>query len=916
MCYNSRIIVFLIMARKPNNINDSNHLINAENASNDNSKESYQQLPKEEVAAISQHFRDRLRLALDNSVESNSVSVSELRERLDSADRLMPTFDRVSLNMSQKAGKLSEEQGATPSINQFYLRLKLESLVHALATRGLLKISNNVLVLDEKLRARDNVKVFLRGLSRLYEDMYALNKQVRHVYGDKERDILLSGLTTLYEIRDADGRPVDLHTFLDLREKYKLTTSDKRVKFKEALVKHKALRLSMLGRADRIPVDEADRRIDPKNGYLCVLDESGQFYRKITDHEVYKLASIRFDNPHEIEDFYDESVGLRRSDIAHQKYAYRSLTEKFRTPLVRKKNYTLPSGEFIPVGSDEAIKIDYKQDGFITLSPDYSVLRMERFGKKQYLLLQHLDDQDLSDLQRESIAKHNATTIPASQSESRLKIFDITDFVPVRSDETPQQYAKKVIKFSDLDNLTDLYRQLFDATGFELQQFPLEQQLGFVVFYLSSSAEQKLKIHGYLKLLGDNFFKAFQLCNHQLNLGQEVISIAEKHGEKARNLLIYIGSILDIDKNKSRLLGHIDEMNQSKFHTVVAKKAESFIRDAAKLPPGADLEKFISEAEQYHLPVITQGAEFAAKVQKEVREIVPMSELARVLDQTELTNLTAGSLVKSTNPERLFDPDNYTNPDLFNHRDAAMVAENLQRAYAKIDPEWLIYLRNNLLKDLANPDVKFVTIRDKKDKRLLGLVKTRPDGSEGNEYYIGTMYVDKAYQSQYNFGDYLQFMAENNIPDHKPYWGSAAVSNPAISRHIDHAGATASAIVFEGDEKHRSKELFKLNFRKNPNWKTKNHRLFPKDKIVSIADGKKQLESEYGETVKILKTSILPAGERELINLVQPYFQDGWHITRYFQAESVLEKGKSYLYLALEKLQTEQSDLPSSQRAA
>jgi hypothetical protein len=322
------------------------------------------------------------------------------------------------------------------------------------------------------------------------------------------------------------------------------------------------------------------------------------------------------------------------------------------------------------------------------------------------------------------------------------------------------------------------------------------------------------------------------------------------------------------------------------------------------------------DSEQYHLPVIATGAEFASKAQKEVKVPLSAAELAKALLNTNIENLPAGELVESIDPIRLFDPKNYIHPELFNENDARMIAENLDRAYSKIDPEWLIYLKTNILKDLNNPTVTFVAIRDKLTKRLLGVAKTRPADAEGSEYYIGTMYVDKAFQSQYNFGDYLQSMAENNIPDNLPYWGSAAVSNPAISRHIDHAGATASAIVFEGDEKHHSKELFKLNFRKNPNWKTKNHRLFPKDKIVSIADGKKQLESEYGETVKILKTSILPAGERELINLVQPYFQDGWHITRYFQAESASEKGKPYLYLALEKLQTDQSDLPSSQRAA
>lgn len=903
------------MVRKTNIINDSNILPDEERPSNDNSKETHQQSP-EEVRAISQHFKERLKLALDNSVEPTASPIAELKESLKTIEGRNSSYNVLSNIIARKTNQLSQEYTATPAINQFHLRYKLESFVHQMASRGLLKISGHVLFLDEKIKDRKNVKTFLAALSHIHTDIYNLNEEDKPDYANAERDILLSGLSALYEIRDSKGQAVNLHEFLNLRENYKFTGNERVNNLREGLLQRKALRLSLHGRNDRISLADVDKNIDPQNGYLCILDESGQFYRKITSYEIFSMAGMSQGNPDDLEMFYGESLGLRRSDISQQKYAYKSLTDKFRSPIVRQKFYTLPSREFTPAGSDEPVKIDCTKDGFITLSPDYSVLRMERFGQKQYLLLQHLEDSDLNDFQRAALTKYSGANVPVNQAESRLRLFDITDFIPVRSDETPQQYAKKVLKFSDLDNLTNLYRQLFDIAGFELQQFPLGQQLGFAVFYQSSSAEQRSKIHGYLKSLGANFFKAFQLCNHQLNLGQEIMSIAEKHGDKAKDLLVYISSILDIDRNKSKLLGHVEEMNQSKFHTIVAKKAEGFIRDAAKLPVGADLEKFISEAEQYHLPVIAQGAEFAAKIQKEVKETVPMAELAKVLDQTVLTNLPAGSLVKSTDPDRLFDPDNYTNPDLFNHRDAAMVAENLQRAYAKIDPEWLIYLRNNILKDLANPNVTFVTIRDKKDKRLLGLVKTRPDGSEGKEYYIGTMYVDKAYQSQYNFGDYLQFMAENNIPDRKPYWGSAAVSNPAISRHIDHAGATASAIVFEGDEKHHSKELFKLNFRKNPNWKTKNHRLFPKDKIIAIADGKKQLESEYSETIKVLKTSTLPAGEKDLINLVQPYFQTGWHITRYFQSESGLEKGKQYLYLALEKLDSKQSGQPSDQKAA
>lgn len=903
------------MAKKTNIIGGSEYLPDAGDLAKKDGKEAHQQ-SLEEVKAISKHFKERLALALDSSVEPNSSPTVELRENLKTINDRDSRYGILSNVIARKTGQLSQEYGPTPAINQFYLHLKLESFVHQMASRGLLKISDHRLVLDEKLRDRKNVKIFLAYLSEIQTYIYRLNEEQIPEYGDVERDIFLSGLNALYDIRDVEGNPVNLHAFLNLREKYKFTDNERINNFKARLLEKKALRLSLDGTRDRIPLADVNKSIDPKNGYLCVLDESGEFYRKITSQEAFRMAGMRGGVLKMLEGLFDTSLDFRRSDITQQKYVYRSLTDLFRTPLVQRKNYTLPSEEFIPSGGDEPVKIDCTQDDFITLSPDYSVLRMKRFGQKQYILLQHLDDADLNEFQLGAIAKHNATTISAIQSKSRLKMFDITDFVPVRSDETPQQYARKVIKFSDIDNLTNLYRQLFDLAGFELQQFPLEQQLGFAVFYQSSEPEQRLKIHGYLKSLHTSFFKAFQLCNHQLNLGQEIISIAEKHGEKARGLLVYISSILDIDRNKAKLLGHSEEMNQAKFYTVVAKKAEGFIRDAAKLPPGANLEQFISEAEQYHLPVITQGAEFAAKAQKEVREIVPMAELAKVLDQTELTNLPAGSLVKSTSPDRLFDPSNYTNPDLFNHRDAAMVVENLHRAYAKIDPEWLIYLRNNILKDLANSDVTFVTIRDKKDKRLLGLVKTRPDGSEAKEYYIGTMYVDKAYQSQYNFGDYLQFMAENNIPDHKPYWGSAAVSNPAISRHIDHAGATASAIVFEGDEQHQSKELFKLNFRKNPLWKTKNPRLFPKEKIVSIADDKKQLESEYVQNVKVLKTAALPAGEKELINLVQPYFQDGWHITRYFQAESTSEKGKQCLYLALERLNSDQSNLPSSQKAA
>lgn len=70
---------------------------------------------------------------------------------------------------------------------------------------------------------------------------------------------------------------------------------------------------------------------------------------------------------------------------------------------------------------------------------------------------------------------------------------------------------------------------------------------------------------------------------------------------------------------------------------------------------------------------------------------------------------------------------------------------------------------------------------------------------------------------------------------------------------------------------------------------------------MEIADGKRKLEEEYRDKIKIVKTVPLPAGESALVSLSKPYFDQGWHITRYFESTSSTESGKKYLYLAFEK---------------
>lgn len=669
-------------------------------------------------------------------------------------------------------------------------------------------------------------------------------------------------------------------------------------KLNDYLASKSPKRLLLKSRSEIVPQAIADSRVDAENGYLCLYDRAVQAYRKVTFDEIEDVLSLRPPDLYQL--LRDPAADLRRSDIAPFSYEARPLGAKNKTHLVNQLIYYFPTAGFTVGDSGESLTVNPELDRFVTLSTDYCSLRVERDGVKQHYLLRTIIPDELTPVQKQSIQKHKMAVVSTTETASRLKPFDVTEFVNPRSNETPQQYARKVIKYADLDNLTRLYRHLLDQAGFELQDYTLKQQLAFAVFYQSQSVESRQKIHYYLQTLGAPFFIAFQACEQQFSNGEEVLHIAEKHGAAALPIFSQLMEIFGLVDKKSNLIANAHTLDQTKFYTAVTNRAASLVKEVAALPVGTDFSDYLQKSKQFDTEVILRGAELAAKSTLARPQVRSTDELNQILQGAQVKVVPAGQLVRNNHPSQLFQASNYPQPKLFSIEDVQMIVDNLRKSYAHLDPDWLAYLTDNITRDLSNPQVTFITIRDKQNK-LIGLVKTKPDSAHPGEYYIGTMYVNSEYQKDFGLGDYLQQIAENNLPPNAPYWGSAAVANPAVSRHIEHAGATASEIVFEGDENHRSKELFKLNFRRDARFVSKNTASLSKEKIVAIAEGREQLDKPSPKhTIAIRQITAQPLDQKALVELSQEYFTKGYHLTRFFSAPSPKHRGQS-LYLVFEK---------------
>ncbi len=641
---------------------------------------------------------------------------------------------------------------------------------------------------------------------------------------------------------------------------------------------NRVIRLQLRYPREQIPLDLARQRLDPENGFLCIFERSNQTYRKLSIDD-FTRRGIDLRNRESVS-WVIAHTAIRTTDLSIVDFIPRQLTGKNGTPIYNGVRYNFPQTEFTLPGLDQRLRVDPETDTFIKLSDDYGALIINRGMKSSAFLLRACQPHELSSHHLEHKRKHKFASLTSSETISRLEEWDVAQFIPPRSNETHQQYARRVTKCSELSHITSIYRELIDQAGFHLQEFDLKQQINFAVYYNNAGDEKRTQLKQFLKDFGAVFFQVFEACEHGQAMGDLILQITHVHGASALPIFEQFNQIMQLVNSGGK--SHESAINTIAYYTSVSQRAADLLKSIARLPAGSDLTRHLEEAKQFNTTVIEKGANFAGAAFQTRPQPRKLEEVNEMQSKIEIQTLSGGGHLKSVARSDMLDTSNYQHSEIFGPRDYSMVVANLRMTYGKYDAGWLEYLIDNIGRDLQNPAVKFLLIRDRENKNLIGLIKFRPDPVRPGQYYFGTMYVNPEYQKDFGVGDYLQQMAERELPPNSVYWGSVTPGNVSLERHITRAGGVATEILTEGDENHRSRPLFHVQFRSRYKYLSK-EAAFEFNQVKKAASDPVEMERLVGkEKIHILKFDSSPDNLDNFAQFSQNYFSRGYALTRVF----------------------------------
>lgn len=675
----------------------------------------------------------------------------------------------------------------------------------------------------------------------------------------------------------------------------KISSKEKIEGFADFLKKHKAVRLRLESPEEKISDEQMKNRRDDEYGFLCVYDEKQQCYRKIsTDFIRHNFAQFQtnlyqqlYDNP---------EVDLRPSDLGVPDFVPRRLNGKGRTPTINSVGYTFPTTEFQVGATGERIKINPETDRFLKLSDEYAALIVNRpNGTRAYQLkLGSKKEMEQDPVHQARFKQYKLSILSAGATIERLTEWDITPFIPPRSNESPQEYARRIARCGDINRFLGIYRELIDGAQFNLQNYDLKKQLLFANYYANLKPDLKQELQELLREHGESFFNAFQACEFGLGMGDTVVKIAKTHGEAAmpifsqfEELMSILGKKEELQKRAGASPGSFDE---TKYYTVVVKRGADLLKAVAGKKAGEDLSQFVKEAGQYRADVVAFGAQLAAVAT--TTKTVPTSPevINEALSDVRVDELKAGDIVKKGSRLAMQSSKNYLHPERFNEKDYKMIVENLEQAYGDIDPGWLQHLIDNIPNDLNNPKVTFLLVKNKEGD-LVGVIKRKKEADD--KYYFGTMYVEPEYQKGFGIGQYLDSYMKQGLPENAVMEGTVAAANTAAARHIDAVGYVGNRITTEGEGKKKSQPLINLDLNPRYPFETKNRKAFSEEKIKEYHAQNKALNG-----VRILLKDTSDKNVEAYTKELDEFFSQGYCLTRFFYADG---RSQEQTYLVLEK---------------
>ena len=456
-----------------------------------------------------------------------------------------------------------------------------------------------------------------------------------------------------------------------------------------------------------------------------------------------------------------------------------------------------------------------------------------------------------------------------------------------------------------------------------IREIPLRSQIQFLKYLSSRDRTQFNKLRKVLQKNPDHtsdILGAFLVCGNDSGLGDEILALASR--PEAQEVFALVSSVLRIIDEKQALFNEINSESETgkskaeqKIALAVLRRTIELIQEVNKLPPGQDLVAYLHSAKAYQKETVAWGALFSAYVEAQKGRETNSQEFAEVFKDISVDILPCGNLVKSKERAEMIKFENYNNPKSFNEKDYGMLVTNLRKAYTDIDPEWLEYLVDNIPHDLNNSHVQFVLVRDARDNRVVGMCKIKPDSEDGT-YYFGTHYVNEEFQKGFGIGNYLQQIAQSQIPEGSKIVATVAVANPAMERHIEAHNGVGNKIVYESDAEHKSKELIKFTWNHQLKLASKDNHKYSQAMLKAVIEkgqgsGRPDVVHGPGANMISMKCDTSPTNNQDFLEKSRQYFSKGYVLSRIFYNQKRGKPDLSQTYAVFEKPQTEikQADL-------
>jgi hypothetical protein len=447
--------------------------------------------------------------------------------------------------------------------------------------------------------------------------------------------------------------------------------------------------------------------------------------------------------------------------------------------------------------------------------------------------------------------------------------------------------------------------------GIKFKEIPLQVQIHLLRFMQDKDTETFDRFRSALQAHPEarsEIITTFLACAQNREYGNVILKLIETHPAQAERIFKQFAEIIGIFQEEQEKLKSTLEQEEAlgsnvdtdKLYKSVTKRGIELLKSYAKSADSiTDADAFLEQAEEYKREVVAFGAMFSAISKKAGQPVAPET-INRISENIRVETLRGGDLLLSTDTEAMQNPENYLQPEKFNHQNYEMIVRNLEKAYKEIDPGWLRHLIDNIPKDLSSPSTTFLLIKNEKNE-LVGVIKHKK--VEEGKYYFGTMYVEKAYQKGFGIGQYLDAYMKQDLPIDAQMEGTVAAANPAIARHIDAVGYIGNRITTEGSDEKKSKALINLDLNPQHEFKTKNKEEFTEQRIKGLHDNEYQSES-----IKILKLDTSSANVENYTKELEKWFNQGYQLTRFFYEDG---KTPANTFLVLEKTENQKMKEPS-----